>query len=207
MPPASGPPPAPSSAEPAAETAARSGVTDPFVPPVASTAPLSDGLDPGPSAARPFSIQAARRLGETPEVELRASRPLSVYVVREEQPSRCFLLFPLPGARPSNPLSGRTSHRLRLPSAGGPPAGRLLLIASPWPLGDFEAAVGRSRVPRGEMDVSGIPLTEESVAALRVLEPPGAGTGPERALFESAPPLEPHLQMVQGPWVRVLGVK
>jgi hypothetical protein len=197
--------PSPPASETTAPPAARSAVTEPFVRPVGSEGPLGGPSAPGANEAEPFSIRAAWRAGgAASEIELRASRPLSVYVVREEEPSDAFLVFPLPGAGLHNPLPGKTTHRLPLALTAGSQSGRLLLIAIPSPLEDFEAAVERSRVPRREIELSRIPLTEEALAALRRLEPPGTGTGPGRRLFDSAPPITSHLEMVQGPWIRVV---
>ena len=197
----------PSPTVPLASPAGGLAGADPFVPPLGLNGRLSDAAGRGSNAAVPFSIRAAWHLGEQdPEIELRASLPVSVYVLLEERPSHCFLLFPLPGTGRKNPLAGELTHRLRVALPARPRVGRLLLVAGPSPLAAFEDIVERSRVPRAETEVAGIRLTEEALAKLRGLEPAGTGRGSTRPLFESAPPLASHPEIVQGYWIRRIAV-
>src|SRR5262249_48895133 len=85
---------------------------DPFVAPLGVQGPVSDAAGPAVDAAAPFSVRAAWHRQPVPKLEIRASRPLSVYLVYEEEPSRCLLLFPLPGRGEQNPLTDNRTHWL-----------------------------------------------------------------------------------------------
>jgi len=166
---------------------------------------VSDATGPAANASAPFSIRAAwHPQRAVPELEIRASRPVSVYLVREEQPSRCFLLFPLPGRGQQNPLGANLTHRLPAGTPASRAQGRLLLVASPSPLAAFEDALARSRVPLGQTEHDAIRLAEKPLSELRSLEAAGAGRGDMRPLFESAPRVSGHTEIVQGPWIRLL---
>jgi hypothetical protein len=181
---------------------------DPFVAPLGLKGPVSDAAGPPANAAAPFSVRAAWHPQQpVPKLEIRASRPLSVYLVYEEAPSRCFLLFPLPGRGQQNPLAENLTHWLPVATPVSRSPGRLVLVASPSPLIVFEAALARSRVPVRLTDGTGIRLTDQPLNALRALERDGAGTGARRPLFESAPPLAAHTEIVQGAWIRLLAVQ
>ena len=189
----------------AATTASPRASGDPFVAPVGVKGPVSDATGPAANASAPFSIRAAwHPQRAVPELEIRASRPVSVYLVREEQPSRCFLLFPLPGRGQQNPLGANLTHRLPAGTPASRAQGRLLLVASPSPLAAFEDALARSRVPLGQTEHDAIRLAEKPLSELRSLEAAGAGRGDMRPLFESAPRLSGHTEIVQGPWIRLL---
>lgn len=154
-------------------------------------------------------------VGDHVGLEFEASRSVHVYVINEDATGGAFVLFPLPYLEPRNPLP---AGRVSLPgisdgepqywvasSAGG--RERLLLLASPEPLADFEAEM--AKLPRPAAGEAAIPLPSAARERLRSLgrlgtSPPG--TVPPRPaatrLFEMAKELSAELEVVDGVWIR-----
>jgi len=107
---------------------------------------------------------------------LEASRPVFVYVVNQDETGRKYLLFPLPGYEPQNPIPLGSVNRLpgyrdgavhhwEVTSAGGQE--HFLVYAAAERLVDFEqklAALPRAVENRA---ADGLPLPEEAVTLLR----------------------------------------
>jgi len=188
---------------------------DPFVAPLDPSGPLDEPAAGVAGVDRPYGIQ----LGVTTtahgfRLEHRATRPLWVYVLSQDQEGEPGLLFPLPGVEPKNPLAGGERHllpgRLRgrevawtSAEAGG--GGRLLVIASPAALFGFENEIRALRLPRTG-PLRRVPLTDDALDRLQAaLDATGTGAsaygGPER-LFDLAQPAQNHLELVRGVWIR-----
>lgn len=129
----------------------------------------------GPGAARRLEDGARVAPGDRLSLELRASVPLHVYVLDEDERGQCFLLFPLPGQEVANPLSpGR--HRLpgrrrgqelswMVTSTGG--REHVLLVASPAKVAELEQEI--RRIPPASVDRQALaaPLAAQAAYRLR----------------------------------------
>ena len=143
-------------------------------------------------------------------VNLRATKPVHVYIVNQDERGESYLLFPLPGHALANPLSGSETHRLpstadwQVTSAGG--REHFLLIASTEPLATLEkifAALPRPRA--GESVPQAAALSRDAVGQLRglgALAPRPAATTPAGDLMQSAVQLSSGSESVTGPWIR-----
>jgi hypothetical protein len=173
-------------------SAVRSPQGDPFVPPL-GPGPGNVGDEKSPEAGL-LTIEA-RLVGASTaaELELRTSRPVSLYVVREDEDTTA-LLFPLPGRRLHNPLDAGLRHRLPVPDPRG-----VILLGGPQRLAAFEERVALLRVPRVGAPAE-VPLPAEALALLRE----GLGLPVRGRLLGRAPLLTGHLEIVRGVWVRRL---
>jgi hypothetical protein len=158
-------------------------------------------------------LQAGARVapGDRLFLEVHASRPVHVYVVNEDERGASFLLFPLPGGMPSNPLAAGPQ---RLPgsvdwevtSAGG--REHFLVVASPEPLLALEGVLARLPAPTvGGPSVVAAPLSRDVVGQLRGvggLAPRPPGTALASELAGSTLALTPDTESVKGPWMRQL---
>ncbi len=175
--------PPPSTTMPRAE---RSPGVDPFVKPLAT-----EGLPPGvgrPGYEGVFTVVARSLAGA---IEIRASVPLSLYaIVESERGTR--LAFPLPDAPLQNPLDAGVVHRIPMPARE-----RIVLLASPRRLVDFEDRVRALRIPRA-WPVTEVPLPDELVTMLR----DGAGLPAEGRVWGMAAAVSGTVDLVRGGWVR-----
>jgi hypothetical protein len=119
-----------------------------------------------------------------------------VYVVNQDEAGEAYLLFPLPGNEPQNPIPLNATNRLpgfrkgaahywEVTSAGG--REHFLVYVAPERLTDFEQML--AVLPRAEADrpVGAVPLTARAVGVLR-----GVG-GLAAAREQSAVPAIPGL--------------
>lgn len=169
---------------------------------VPSGAKTRERLEPGARLA----------IGDRLTLELRASAPLHVYVVNEDDAGRSYALFPLPGLEPRNPLAAGETHVLpgtrdgtslswKVDSAGG--REHFLVLASRERLVEFEAELGALARP-GQ---TAVPLPDEAKGMLRgiggLAESPTPGTTPSAGrLFEMAQRLSAGSEIVRGVWMR-----
>lgn len=177
---------------------------DPFVRPVLSAPGIvADGAAEAGAYVVEATVTARKGTSGVPSdtvaITLKASTTFWLFVVREDARG-AWLAYPLPSQQASNPLDTNRPHRLppfllRLRE----PRETLLLIGSPAPLLDFEAALAKWRVPES---ASGVPLSGAPLEALRrALGQPYLQGGPAR-LFAKADRLTGHPEMVRGVWVR-----
>jgi hypothetical protein len=134
---------------------------------------------------------AQLRLGDALYAEIEGSSPMHVYILDEDEDGATFLLFPLPGLLPQNPLPPGSSHRLpgrrsgrslnwTVTSAGGQET--ILVIASRSPLEALERELA-SLPQAGSDEPSPYPrLTSQAMESLRgigglVPKPRDAATG------------------------------
>jgi serine/threonine protein kinase len=137
-----------------------------------------------------------------------ATKPVHVYIVNQDDRGESYLLFPLPGQKLSNPLSGGQTHRLpgsadwEVTSAGG--REHFLIMASPEPLDALEKVF--ATLPRAEAGrpVAAVTLSREVVGQLRGIGglAPLAPSGPATGLLKSAVTLGTDAESVKGPWIR-----
>jgi serine/threonine-protein kinase len=183
-----------------------------------------------PAAASPYEIDAAfyrtgadgeRRLradsqvspGDELFLKLEASVPLHLYVVNEDERGETFLLFPLPGQRPANPLPGGTPvvvpgvARWQITSAGE--REHFLVFASPDRVESFVQAFAALPVPKeGTPVVAPLPKSAierlgsigESTRAVGGLTPGRPVTPALSRLFTT--PLRDGREQARGLWVR-----
>lgn len=160
------------------------------------------------------SLQSGARLaiGDRLHLELRASAPVWVYVINEDQQGRAIALFPLPGAELRNPLPPGDAHVLpgvvdgkprswEVDSAGG--REHLLVLASPERLADFEKDMEGLARP-GQL---GFAIPEQAKIRLRGIGGLAHSTAPAKAksaahLFELAERLAARSEVVRGVWLR-----
>ena len=156
-----------------------------------------------------------QRLGEgsrlSPGDELflrfRASVPVTLYVVNEDDAGQAYLLYPLPGAARRTVPAGEVvtlpgDRRWQVTSAGG--REHFLFFASPSPIDSLEQAFGALKTPVEGAPVLAAAIPRSSVDRLRGV---GGLTTPARSekaglagLF-TAPLLE-RTERVDGLWVR-----
>jgi eukaryotic-like serine/threonine-protein kinase len=199
------------------------------VPPSGASLSSGDGTGPVGPVVDPtkYEVQATfhRTLASGSEVltpgvriapgdrlflNLRATKPIHVYIVNQDERGESYLLFPLPGQPVGNPLPASETHRLpstvdwEVSSVGG--REHFLLIASPEPLATFEkifAALPRPQV--GQSPQSAAALTREVVGQLRGiggLAPRSNATTPAGDVLQTATRLSSGPELVSGPWIR-----
>jgi hypothetical protein len=140
-----------------------------------------------------------------------------LYVIDEDEHGAAYLLFPLPGLVPVNPLAAGQRHLLpgskdgkaidwQVSSAGGQE--HLLLVASPGRLADFEAELAALPLAgaNGESQYATLSerakLTLRGIGGLQAQGPAGAATSPSQRLFDLAAALAAHSESVHGVWMR-----
>lgn len=202
----------------AAPTASASAV-DP--PPVAGASPDSyrieaalcrqqDGTD--------VRLQPAARVapGDLLCLQVRASVPIYVYVVNEDEQGESYLLFPLPGESTTNPLPAVQQHRLPGVQNGkqiswevSSPGGRehFLIFATPQPPSPaFERMFATLPRPTGSKAVLYHRLSNEAMGVLRgvggLSSTQARADQPLRFTQEFATPLTGTEEAVRGMWVR-----
>jgi hypothetical protein len=144
---------------------------------------------------------------------LEASRPVFVYVVNQDEAGSAFLLFPLPGYEPANPIPAAGTVRLpgsrdgeqhswQVTSAGG--REHFLVYVSPERLGAFEQVL--TALPRAEVgrSVEHVPLTPALVGTLRGVGGvvPGAAPRPGMPTLAELQPMPDGREMTSGVWAR-----
>jgi eukaryotic-like serine/threonine-protein kinase len=145
-------------------------------------------------------------------LEFRASTPLHVYVIDEDDAGHAYSLFPLPGVEPGNPLPAGQSLLLPGSRGGRPmswtvnsPGGRehLMVLASPTRLVEFEAAMNGLARP-GE---DAVLIPETAMGHLRgiggLADSPASGVARSAGpLFEMAQTLASRSEVANGVWLR-----
>ena len=148
-------------------------------------------------------------------LEFKGSKPLHVYVLNEDERGNTYLLFPLAGVEPANPVSPGGPHRLpgslngvpqtwEVDSYGGHET--LLFVASREPLKNLESQMERLRQPettgpagRSVPD----PGTSRLLRGIGRLAPVGpAGSDASGRLAEIYKSLGMNAENVRGIWVQ-----
>lgn len=158
---------------------------------------------------------AAVAPGDRLQLEMEASVGLHVYVVNEDDRGAVFLLYPLPGQVPANPIPGgrrvqipgdRAGARLswQVTTAGG--REHFIIFASPQPLSSFEQLFASLPVPTMGTPVVGAPLPSRAVGQLRgiggLVAAPAAPAREQRLSDEFTTPLAATRETVRGIWIR-----
>ncbi|MGE0393039.1 MAG: serine/threonine-protein kinase [Vicinamibacterales bacterium] len=204
-----------------------------LTPEHADTAP--DAMAPAPGGYRIEAGLFRRGAGGTPErigpdarvspgdrlfLEVRASIPLHVYVVNEDDQGESYVLFPLPGHAIANPLAPDTTWRLpgrvgdadtdwQVTSSGG--REHFLIVASPERLGAVETMLAALPRPEPGRPVTAAPIASETALQLRGVGglapvPSGQATAAAGLGAARATPLAPAAETATGVWVRRLTV-
>jgi hypothetical protein len=145
---------------------------------------------------------------------INASKPVFVYIINRDETGESFLLFPLSGFSPSNPV--RTDQMVRLPgtrdgqqhywqvhSIGGQE--HFFLYVSPTRLVDFEQLL--AALPRAELgrSVNSLPLPNSALGVLRgvggLSAPAGSSTSTGTELVDLQP-LSDRNESAEGVWAR-----
>jgi hypothetical protein len=201
--------------------------------PAPGSAPMaSQAPNPLPSADTGYTVEGAFykysdgqrvRLGPGDRVapgdglgfQIKASIPVFVYVVNEDDHGEAYLLFPLPGQESLNPLSGGVAHELpgirdardvhwQVTSVGG--REHFVIYASPERMGVIDEQLRSLPAPVAGRTVTATRLPESALTRLRGLGGLTAPAGPSKAhyLFEGAGPLGANADTAHGLWVRQL---
>jgi hypothetical protein len=149
-------------------------------------------------------------------LEIEASAPLHVYVVSADDHGETYLLFPLEGYTPANPIPASKLNRLpgskdgqetlwSVSSVGS--REHLLLMASPEPLTAFEPMLKALPRPSAGKTTSYKAVPDSVVGQLRgigglVVTAP-KNTRPTAPWFD-ATPISAEAESATGPWVRQL---
>jgi len=165
---------------------------------------------------RPVRLTAGNRVapGDQLFLSIDASRPVFVYVVNQDEMGESYLLFPLPGYEPGNPVpTGRTNH---LPGSRDAEehywkvtsAGRrehFLVYVAPERLTEFEQLL--AALPRAEIGrpVDSVPLSASTIEELRGVGglTPAAQSPTAKTLALAELPLLPDVsEVARGVWAR-----
>ncbi len=163
----------------------------------------------GSGESRPLASGDAVRPGDRLYLTVSCREPVHLFVLNEDRAGSAFVLFPLPGVEPINPLPAGVRHRLPgqaaeivqdwvVTSAGGEE--RFLIVASRHPLPEFDRELAGLPAAAAGRAVEPAPAGGELIAALRGiggLTParPGEGTaggGRLRRLVEALTPRMKH---------------
>ena len=166
-------------------------------------------------SASPLRSGDRLRPGDRLYLQLKASAPVHVYVVNEDDRGESYLLFPLPQQSLHNPLPAGQETRLpgvrngreyywEVTSAGGQE--HFVIFVSPEPLTEFERTFATLPLPATGEPVLSARLSEGAVGALRGVG--GLAAGPARpgeastlsTRFETPLPTGP--ETTRGAWVR-----
>ena len=153
--------------------------------------------------------------GDKLYLQIETSVPAHVYVVNEDDRGESYLLFPLPGQQPSNPLPAGVTHRLpgvqsgqemywQVTSAGG--REHFLMFVSPEKLPALEQMFAALPQPKANQPVLSARLSNEAVGVLRGIgglaaAPSVAGQAP-RLTGQFPTPLSSGAETARGLWVR-----
>jgi hypothetical protein len=153
------------------------------------------------------------QVGDSLSLRIQASEPLYVYVVNEDEKGEAWLLHPLPGFQPGNPVPAGPNQVLpgerqgrrfywQVTSAGG--REHFLVYVSPERLGAFEQVL--TALPRAEVgrSVEHVPLTPALVGTLRGVGGvvPGAAPRPGMPTLAELQPMPDGREMTSGVWAR-----
>ncbi len=154
--------------------------------------------------------------GDALSMEFRASASAYVYVLSEDERGEAYVLFPLPGLEPSNPVAPDVSHRLpgawsgrratwQVTSAGE--REHLLVLASREPMTDLDAELASVPRPRPGEPHAYPRLSDGSVQRLRgiggvIPEPGNRPAGAGERLFERVQRLASRPETARGVWFR-----
>jgi hypothetical protein len=157
------------------------------------------------------SVQPGDRLF----LQAQASAPTYMYVVNEDDRGESFLLFPLPGQTPANPLPAGSPTRLpgdrngtrlywQVTSAGG--REHFLIFASPEPMPAFERMFAALPRPALLAPVASAPLSHADVGLLRgvggLVSRPAETSSESRLTERFTTELAPTAETAHGLWVR-----
>jgi len=170
---------------------------------------LRDGRDV------PLSQGSRVRPGDQLFAVIDASEPVFVYIINRGDAGQSFLLFPLPGLSPSNPV--RTDQMVQLPgtkdgqpiywqvtSAGGQE--HFFLYVSPTRLVEFQQLL--AALPRAELgrSVDSLPLSTSAIGLLRgvggLSAAPGSQTSSTGNELIDLQPLSDRNESAEGVWAR-----
>lgn len=171
----------------------------------------------GSAVPEPLNHGERLQVGDVLSLRLKASRPLWVYVVNEDEHGVAVLLFPLSHGTLVNPLPAGETHLpgmvdgetkyWQVTSAGG--REHFLVVASPERLVELERDTATLTRPSEGGSPGYAPLNDAAKERLRGIT--GLVTGPtpptavsNRHLFELAKKLEAGTEVVQGAWMRRL---
>lgn len=157
--------------------------------------------------------------GDRLSLEMRVSRRAWVYVLDEDDRGERYLLFPQPRFDTANPLSadstlvlpgaiGGKESAWRVTSAGGRET--FLVVASPQPLAEIEAELGRLPAAEPGRPVEYARVGDATVERLRgvggIVEVPAtaAKPAPRSTAFDRFRSLAAKESDVQGVWVRAI---
>ncbi|HEX5044395.1 MAG TPA: protein kinase [Candidatus Polarisedimenticolaceae bacterium] len=215
------PPPSPAAASPAqpGQTAG----APPLAPAAPARSPLPDAYTVeatflrGSTVPEPLSQGERIHVGDVVSLHMKASRPLWVYVVNEDEQGVSALLFPLSGGDLVNPLppgetrlpgtlDGETKY-WQVTSAGG--REHFLVVASPERLAELERETAGLTRPTEKGAPAYALLDTQAKDRLRgitglVTGPAPLTATPNRHLFELAKKLETSADNARGPWIRRL---
>jgi len=195
----------------------------PATPPAAATAAGAYGVEASfvrhDAGGRELRLATGDRVrpGDRLSLEVRATRPVWVYVLDEDEHGERFLLFPQPSFDAHNPLAADSSFLLPGTIGGKPNAwtvtsagGRehFLVVASPGPVAELEADLGRLPAPRAGAPIAyatvGRASTERlrGVGGLAELPEAPAVASPDTGVFAHFRALAGRETGVHGIWVR-----
>jgi serine/threonine-protein kinase len=159
--------------------------------------------------------------GDKLGLTLEASQPVHVYVVNEDERGERYLLFPLPGQEPVNPLAAGVLHRLpgqhvgqnvhwQVTSAGG--REHFVLLVNRTRLELLDALIEGLPRPVAGRPVSSPRVPDAVIGTLRGVgglasDPAPASSSSTRFLFDMARPLGSERETARGLWVRQLSLE
>lgn len=152
--------------------------------------------------------------GDRLSLQLQVSVPAYVYLINEDEQGESYLLFPLPGQTPSNPVPAGDRHRLpgmrngerihwQVTSAGG--REHFLIFVSPQQSPAFEQMFAALPRPTPDKPVLSARLSREAVSVLRGvggLASTPAQSDQLRFTPEFAMPLSAGEETARGVWIR-----
>jgi hypothetical protein len=156
------------------------------------------------------------RVGDALSMEFRASRPLHLYIINEDEEGQATLLFPLTPEEASRALAPGVAHILPAALAGvqqywlvTSPGGRehFLVVASPERLVDFEQESLAMNRAEPNQPIQYAPLGAKAMARLRGVAGIVSAPAPRESkatdtLFQSAGVLVAGPESVRGVWIR-----
>lgn len=168
-----------------------------------------------------LSAGALLSLGDSLSLSVQASESLFVYVCNQDEKGESYLLAPLPGFAPANPLPPGASHRLpgqldgrrfywQVTSAGGKE--RIVVLASRRRLVGFETEALAVARPREGKAVAYPKVPGDAIASLRGLgglasEAVAPASGSFTDLLATAPPLPAGEETADGVWIRQIELR
>jgi len=153
--------------------------------------------------------------GDKLSLQLQVSVPAYVYVINEDEQGESYLLFPLPGQTPTNPVPAGERHRLpgirngelihwQVTSAGG--REHFLIFVSPQQSPAFEQMFAALPRPTPDKPVLSARLSNEAVSVLRgvggLASTPAQTIQQLRLSPEFAVPLAASEETARGVWIR-----